>query len=161
MHRILLLFVFIAGFLLKPETGNAQYLKLALLDGTIQNSELTSVRNLIFTDNELVVNLKNGSNFLYGITEINKLFFGELTTAVIQPANNTANLTVFPNPVTEKLYFKNLSVETETVYIFRIDGILLLQKETPELEDGIDVQQFSPGMYIVKAGNQTTKFVKQ
>jgi hypothetical protein len=161
MYRILLLFVFIAGILLKPETGNAQYLKLALSDGTIQNSELTSVRNLIFTDKELIVNLKNGSNHMYGISDINKLFFGELTTAIIQPVNNTANFAVYPNPVTEKLYFKNLSVETETVYIFRIDGILLLQKETRELEAGIDFQQFTPGMYLVKAGNQTTKFVKQ
>lgn len=161
MHRILLLFVFVSGILLKPFTGNAQYLKLALSDGTIQNSELTSIRNLIFNDNELVVNLKNGSNDLYGIKEIKKLYFGQLTTAVIQPANNPANLTVYPNPVTEKLYFKNLPAETAFVYIFRIDGLLMLQKETSELEDGIDFQQFSPGMYLIKAGSQTTKFVKQ
>jgi hypothetical protein len=153
--------IFTAAILLKPETGKAQYLKISKTDGSIQSGELSSIRKITFTENEVAVNFKNGSKDLYRIDEINKLFFGQITTSVFQPAKSAELLTVYPNPVAEKLYFKNLPAEQVIVFIFRIDGVLMLQKEISTIENGIDVHHFSPGMYLVKASNQTTKFIKQ
>ncbi len=72
---------------------------------------------------------------------------------------NLSNIALYPNPAKTVLNIENA---TEDVQIFDITGRLLINVEnkgTNLLQ--INVSNLSKGMYFVKVGNYTTKFVKE
>ncbi len=86
-------------------------------------------------------------------------YFTKETTGIedVSDVNNAVHL--YPNPAKTMLTIENA---TEDVQIFDIAGRLLINvenKETNLLQ--INVSNLSKGMYFVKIGNYTTKFVKE
>ena len=104
-------------------------------------------------------NTENPRTFIWeeGMTLI--AYFTKETTGIedVSDVNNAVHL--YPNPTKTMLTIENA---TENVQIFDITGRLLINvenKETNLLQ--INVSHLSKGMYFVKIGNYTTKFVKE
>ena len=77
-------------------------------------------------------------------------------------------LRVYPNPVNYELKITNYGVETDnypSVQIFDIMGrsvrAYCIRPNGNETETIIDVSHLMPGVYILKIGNKTAKFVKR
>ncbi|MEE1899028.1 choice-of-anchor J domain-containing protein [Flavobacterium rakeshii] len=74
------------------------------------------------------------------------------------------NIILYPNPVTNRLYFKMPSNEQlTTVQVFNINGKLCIEENNPL--DNVDVSKLQPGFYFIKmstaTGTKNMKFVKQ
>lgn len=63
-------------------------------------------------------------------------------------------LTVFPSPTKDRLYIKG---NTGEVGIFNLAGEKLIESTT----NAIDVSMLPSGIYFLKSGNQTQKFIKE
>lgn len=91
--------------------------------------------------------------------ELTGLFTGDNVTAI---RNIIAkSLEVYPNPATNTLYIQN--VKEGTVQVYDATGRLMMRNEVAGNEDYIqlDISSLSTGMYFVKIGNHTAKFVKE
>ena len=104
----------------------------------------------------------------YGIPDFYKVYTDHIDTSHIGINDyKPLQLSVYPNPVTDKLYLTNPDGDLQTISIFNAAGQLVLQHTTPQsffLE--INVTHLSQGFYVGTAtleGNHkaTFKFVKK
>ena len=74
-------------------------------------------------------------------------------------------LTIFPNPANDKLYIKTTSQNPNIfVEIHNIYGQLLIDNEKLIIDNGlgvVNINHLDRGIYFVKIGNKTSKFIKQ
>lgn len=69
------------------------------------------------------------------------------------------NLSVYPNPSTEKIFIKGLNADESTeVSILDLHGKVMLRKTVKE-EASIDVSKLKPGLYLLRAGATVEKIV--
>jgi hypothetical protein len=69
---------------------------------------------------------------------------------------------IYPNPVNEQLTIDNGELTIENVKIYDIMGKTLMSLTTlPSPETTIDVSLLPAGVYFLKIGNKTAKFVKE
>lgn len=156
-QKLLILSLLITCVLYKVQ---AQYLVIKAKDGTITTRQLSAIANITFPSNSLLLNLKAGSAETYSTSNINKLYFSSSPTNADNSLTSN-ELLIYPNPVSDFVYFKNCSNRTYSVSIYRLDGVLIIQKQISSDECSIDVSSFSQGLYIVRANNQAFKLVKQ
>ena len=69
---------------------------------------------------------------------------------------NTSAFSVFPSPSKNEIYINNNS-EKGSVTIWNLTGTKLAETES----NIIDISSFQSGVYLVKSGNQTRKFIKE
>ncbi|PLX07738.1 MAG: hypothetical protein C0596_09945 [Marinilabiliales bacterium] len=116
------------------------------------------------TDNFVVVNVDEDKNIDYELICLNneELYcFGEFTDYIIS-TNNTSNadgnISVYPNPVYDKLYFESDTDLTYRVNVYSNTGELIIDK-TIENQTNVelDVSGLSLGVYFVRliTENQT------
>ena len=67
------------------------------------------------------------------------------------------SISLYPNPASETITLTDLGSETFNVYMYNIQGNLLLQKEINEADDSVtfSVQELSQGIYLVKVQSTT------
>jgi hypothetical protein len=58
-------------------------------------------------------------------------------------------ISIYPNPTTDIVYFKNLP-ENSRVILVDLMGRILLEKKASELTTGISLQLYSNGLYLIK-----------
>jgi hypothetical protein len=66
----------------------------------------------------------------------------------------TSKMSVYPSPTKDKLYVK---ANTGEVGIFNLAGEKLIESTT----NAMDVSMLPSGVYFLKSGNQTHKFIKE
>jgi len=140
----------------------AQSLLIKSEDGTVTTKELGTVKQMTFGNNNLRVNYFSGSTETYGLSTISKLYFKTLTTATQTISLNQGSriLSVYPNPADQVIYIQNIPEGTSPVYIYRMDGVLVLRSEVSEGNTCIQVGHLSKGIYLLRLTNQAVKFVK-
>lgn len=79
---------------------------------------------------------------------------GEPVFAGIEDENNTTSITIFPNPVSETLYFS----ESGDIIITDISGKIIVQALDKQL---VDVSSFNSGIYIVQFKNENGQLQHQ
>jgi uncharacterized protein (TIGR02145 family) len=76
---------------------------------------------------------------------------------------NSESVILYPNPATEKLYFKNSNYANTIIMIFDMQGKQVLSEQIDS--NPIDISNLSKGIYVVKlvgSGNVLiTKFIKE
>lgn len=89
------------------------------------------------------------------------LFTNDMNTIGIQEFKNNS-LSIYPNPTSNKIHFKGLTSESETVTVYDVLGKLVLN-QTLLPSEGLDVSKLQKGVYILKLENSNTsyKFVKE
>ena len=70
---------------------------------------------------------------------------------------------VFPNPASEEINVKGKDLaKISKVEIFDITGKLVLEIDKPfVLKNNINISKLSPGIYIIKLGDFSEKFIKK
>jgi hypothetical protein len=95
----------------------------------------------------------------YLISSISKMTFGLYSDVPNVQRNKTA-LAVFPCPATNRIQLKNAPDGEINITIFSLDGQVLLSTKMSGSQT-IDINKLSPGLYLLKTGNDILKFVKQ
>jgi hypothetical protein len=154
-----LLLLCILSFALTPSL-NAQGLIIKMQDGTESQMLITSVRKLSFSSDQLVMTPKSGTPDYYNLDEIQKLYFGVMTSAGENMLAGSGNLLVYPNPTEKEITLINLPESTDLVRIYGMDGRLVQQNTLTSGELTIDISKLQSGIYFLVADGQTTKFIK-
>ncbi|HLV15484.1 MAG TPA: T9SS type A sorting domain-containing protein [Xanthomarina sp.] len=84
------------------------------------------------------------------------LFINDMNTISIEDFKENA-LSIYPNPTSNKIQFKGLNSESETVSVFDVLGKQVLS-QTLLPSEGLDVSILQKGMYILKLENSNTSF---
>ncbi len=88
-----------------------------------------------------------------------------LANAGIQTmTNNLENVQMFPNPVNNRLTVTGLSrsaSEITSLYIYNMEGQLLVQQSVTEESVNMDLGKLAAGMYIIKVTNGNSATVKK
>ncbi len=90
-------------------------------------------------------------------TEILDLFNAENPTASVN--ETTTRFSIYPNPTKDIITLK--FKEASDFEIFTLDGKLVESINKVQLNHVIDCSGYPSGVYFIKAGNQTQKFIKQ
>ena len=92
------------------------------------------------------------------LSEANKPIWGTCpTTSLSANDQSVTNISMYPNPVVNKLFIQGLS-DVAKVSIYNIFGKLVLSKTT---SNTIDVAHLQSGMYIIKIVDQQKETVKK
>ena len=162
--------------------NNDSYVDIVAVDGLNQNDDVFWFQSddsgnlgteTSITDNQL-------HNQIYGFTINDFDFDGDLDIATIGyqdgklkwienqldllgiDDNSLETMSIYPNPTTDKLYFKSTLNENFKVSIFDILGKKVIEKSL-NINEALDVTQLHTGIYIIRFDdyNNTFKFVKE
>lgn len=109
----------------------------------------------------------NGGNNLY-LDDIN-LYLGTPSSenvVSIDAVQDLKKIEIYPNPVSDELKIANLSeVGNVDVFIVDLNGKIVINLEASEIENysefRLNVSNLDSGVYFVKIGSETLKFVKK
>ena len=79
----------------------------------------------------------------------------------IETTKTGLELTIYPNPTKEQLIIKNEELKIENYSIFNVSGQILIQGALSTENTTINVKELPSGMYFIKVGNKTGKFIKE
>ena len=79
----------------------------------------------------------------------------------IENIKDKSNIAVYPNPAKEVLIIKNEELRMENYSIFNVSGQILMQGALSTETTNINVKELPSGMYFVKVGDKTGKFIKE
>lgn len=85
-----------------------------------------------------------------------KSFAVSAATSIDLVSNESRKLTVSPNPVSEILTISGIEENAE-VTILNLAGVVVLRSNSNKIE----VSSLHAGLYIIKSGSSTTKFIKE
>jgi hypothetical protein len=87
--------------------------------------------------------------------------FYYIATTAIEPTD-ASNIKIYPNPVKDELFIEGieLNLEKETASIYNLQGLEIINRRL-EGDKSINVSQLTPGIYILKIGAYTSKFIKE
>jgi len=139
----------------------AQNLIVRFTDGTENTEQLSSLQKLSFADGNLVITYKSGSTALHMLPEIQKLYFGIETLLPEQPISNENRMSIYPNPAWQEINLENIPEGTSMIFIYRMDGKLAMQLPAGTSAEPISISNLESGLYLLRANNQTVKFIKQ
>ena len=129
-------------------------------------SNVTTMRGMFYSttdfnqdlSNWCVTNIASEPIDFSQLSEANKPIWGTCpTTSLSANDQSVTNISMYPNPVVNKLFIQGLS-DVAKVSIYNILGKLVLSKTT---SNTIDVAHLQSGMYIVKIVDQQKETVKK
>lgn len=143
------------------QESKAQNLYIELSDGSVDTDVLATIKNLSFAESNLYVNFIPGTSDVYDLSTIRKLYFNA-SVAINEPAETLSSLLVYPNPAkSSTITVHNNWQGTVQVNIFRSDGQLVLSSSVTDEKNSVNISGLAPGLYLLRAGNQTVKFIRQ
>ena len=74
---------------------------------------------------------------------------------------HSSSMVLYPNPTKDVLIIKNEELRIENYNIFNVSGQVLIQGALSGETTVIDVKALPSGMYFIKIGNTTGKFIKE
>ncbi len=83
------------------------------------------------------------------------------TSTPTSDINTNANFSVYPNPTNSKIFVQLNDASASVYYVKIIDGVgrTMYMLPRPQLENGIDISHFSPGLYFLQLTDFNTKQV--
>jgi len=123
-------------------------------DGAEKSYALSDVQKIVFDNNTMTVNMKSGSD----ATNITSISFSEITG--IENQKVESSIFVFPNPVKETLTVKGVK-KGAVINLYGLTGGLLQTVPAQDNSTNIDVSSLKQGIYLLKVGEKTIKFIKQ
>lgn len=141
----------------------AQTMYVRPITGTQSAYSLATIKNLTFSNGNIVVNNTTGSNGTFPLSGNRYLNFTDLTLATPSHELVKNSFYVYPNPVTNVLNITNED-PTQTIThleIISLEGRVVIAQNTPQ----VAVTSLPPGMYFCRITynnqTQTIKFLKQ
>lgn len=84
-----------------------------------------------------------------------------LLTSIFVSNNNNSKLITFPNPVQNTLFIDNKNVIGKKVDLFSNDGKSIEISNSLYTKNGIDISNLESGLYFIKIGSKSIKFIKE
>jgi len=159
MRRLLLLTNFFLCLIIIPGV-RAQGLIIRMHDGTENSRLITSIQKLSFPDGNLVVTPKAGTPEIYSLSDIQKVYFGEVVSVTEPLTSAQDGLSLYPNPSDREISLSNIPDGTSTVFIYRMDGRLVKQVSVASPAVTINIEDLTSGIYFVIAKDLTAKFIR-
>ena len=123
-------------------------------DGTTTSHTMNTSSKIYYSDTQLFFD-DNGTTVTYNLSDLRKAYFSApQSTEEIE----NQQLALYPNPAKDVLNIKNLA-DNQEVTIYSIDGAIII-KTSASGDAEINISELHPGMYVVKAGNLVSKFIK-
>lgn len=140
---------------------------MALILQANPNLSVDELREIVFTSarndaatGPLVANDSMSLIWGWGKLDVLKAVNQAIRRVSVEEVEESRNpLKVYPNPTSDKLYINTVCGEEQMLSIYTIDG--RLQMETPvRTETTLDVSNWRKGVYILRVGSRTEKFIK-
>ena len=162
MSKKIILLLFLIYLASSLSALKAQNLYVDFKNGIESARQIGSIQKLTFVNNKLVFNYISGTSEVFSISNIQKISFVSAFTSVddINTNNPENKISVFPNPVSDQLSFKNLPQGISELYIYRMDGALLIHTQINENVNSVDLSALSVGIYLIRVNNQIIKICK-
>ncbi len=126
---------------------------------TAVNSKPMNIANMNVSAGNLKLRVRATSTRFKGEQAASTLSF---TTEIMKLEE--AGIKMYPNPVTDIIHIENLQ-EKSTIFIFNMNGKLIIQKQVEEAKTKISVSDLPQGLYVLKIQTPLTeyqsKFTKQ
>ena len=134
-------------------------LSVVFRDGSNEQFSNNSINNIKFEKNGINIYLGAGSSTVYSISTIRKLIFKN-ASGINELTDNMLKIQLFPNPVNEQLYIRNINIPETYVRIHTLDGVEVRNEQIFSMSNSINVSQLPKGLYLLKINNQALKFSK-
>lgn len=134
-------------------------LNILKLSGSEKAITASSLRTITFSGNNLNLNYQDGNTEAIALADIQKLFFSSLSNSLEMTHSNL--MVVFPNPVAQTLYLKNIPEGATLATIWHISGRKMLQISLSTETNSLDVSVLPSGLYLLKIQDQTIRFSKK
>ena len=125
-------------------------------DGAETTYALSNVQKIVFDSDAMTVNMKSGSDAT-GIRSVSFLLSDDTGVEYLKPESPVA---VYPNPVKTTLTVAGVD-KGARINLLNLNGALLQSILTQGNSTDIDVSSLQQGVYLLQAGNQVVKFIKQ
>lgn len=108
-------------------------------------------------------NNNNYTNYVEVSFGANIVDGAEFPTSIADYDNDVESyFDIYPNPANAQLFYSiSDNLTSAPICIYDITGRMMKQMTAAGNNGGIDIQDLAPGIYIVKVGNQSSKFIKQ
>ncbi|MBR6068903.1 MAG: T9SS type A sorting domain-containing protein [Bacteroidales bacterium] len=158
-RQILIAMVFVLAMFATMKT-HAQTTDITVYYRTNSSTDvIQDVKKFYFEGESVVFKLGDGTTTSFAMTDVKKMTLAYNEPGLQDIEELSANEGLYPNPVSDMLYF-NFNVGADvTMQIYSATGQLV--KEANLSSDGaIDVSDLNEGLYIVKIDGKTYKFSK-
>lgn len=158
-RQILIAMVFVLAMFATMKTS-AQTTDITVYYRTNSSTDvIQDVKKFYFEGESVVFKLGDGTTTSFAMTDVKKMTLAYNEPGLQDIEELSANEGLYPNPVSDMLYF-NFNVGADvTMQIYSATGQLV--KEANLSSDGaIDVSDLNEGLYIVKIDGKTYKFSK-
>jgi len=139
----------------------AQSLIVKMNDGFENMVTLNTLQNLHFSESDMVVVFKSGSNDVYGLSDIRKLYFDASTLLTDPLVQEKQTLKVSPNPASDFITVQGVPDGAGFLSVYQMDGQLALTAAVNSNTATLYLGQLQSGLYLLFASGLTTKFIKQ
>lgn len=150
------IFLFGLALLVAGQLVVAQSLQIITLsaDGKETSYPVSNVQKIVFENNKMTVNMKAGDD----VKDITRISFDMVDG--IKNLKVESSIFIFPNPVKEIITVSGVK-KGSTINMYDLNGGLLKTIPAQENATNINVSSLQQGMYLLRVGEQTIKFVKQ
>ena len=122
-----------------------------------------TLQKLVFTNDgkTIAYSIDGLQTYEYEFSSLQRIYYtqSEFSSAGLTEEQNP-RLFIYPNPVTETLVLRGLA-EGENAFIFNNNGALVETMKGNGAELRQDVSSLWPGIYSLKAGQKSLKFIKR
>lgn len=156
-----ILFALLVTLALSPMAINAQVQEMTVrqTDGSEQLIQISDIGKISFEGQNLVISMKNSEGKTFPLSSLNKLYFkkGD-TTSAVNDSEASTEFSVYPNPSTDKIYLKNISLSGQEISIYNIEGQIVKSFIMNSNVNEISVSELQPGVYFIKVDNNIIRF---
>jgi hypothetical protein len=155
----LFLLILVLYVCVKPNKCKAQSAYFNFTDGSNSSYNLSDIRKITFSNNDMNLHLWDGSIYSWNINTIGHFEYDEnsLSNEELIHQINSMNVDVYPNPVDDKLYIQFFLSQKYNVSImlFEMNGKKIIEHKIDELSYGkysetLELKSIPQGNYILK-----------
>jgi len=154
---LVLFFLLFSGNIFRLHAQND--LSVVFRDGSNEQFSINSINNIKFEKNGINIYMGTGSTTVYSISTIRKLIFKN-ASRINELTDNMLQIQLYPNPVNDQLFIRNINIPETYVKIYTLDGVEVRNEPISSMTNSINVSQLPKGFYLLKINNQTLKFSK-
>ena len=156
---LFLLFVSMIGWQVRAEMS----LVVCPIANTDQITALYSIGKLVYSADSLYLYDKE-QMFIYGeqLAKVQHVRYSDEMIPIEVGSENTKNtmqITVYPNPTSDKLYINNLGIGA--VRLYTTNGQLLQIIETKDSTTEVDMSAYPIGTYVLFCSNKAFSIIKR
>ena len=159
MNRIRVLPSIILGWLFMINVYHIQAqenLIINLNDGTEQTFRLSEIRKLAFQNGSLWLNRLSGEESSFHYSEVRTITFSNETTGISNSLTGEQNVYIFVDLSTKNVQIRNIAKGT-TAVVYGLDGMKIFHDLVSD-SGYLDTDRLIPGIYLLKIDHHVFKF---